>query len=102
MKSYYVYILASKKNGTLYIGVTSDLEKRMYQHKCGLLEGFTKKYNVKYLVYFEETTDVHEALLREKRLKTWKREWKLKCIEKDNPSWRDLSDDFLDPGLNPG
>ena len=90
-KTYYVYILASKSYGTLYIGMTNDLERRMYEHKNELISGFTKDYNVKRLVYFEDTTDVHAALEREKQLKKWKRVWKIDLIMKDNPSWRDLS-----------
>ena len=92
--SYYVYILASKRNGTLYIGVTNDLIRRVYEHKNGLIEGFTKKYSVKKLVYYEQTNDVREAILREKRLKKWNRDWKIKLIEKMNPDWKDLSEDL--------
>jgi putative endonuclease len=73
MKTYYVYILASKRNGTLYIGITNDLARRVYEHKSGLIKGFTKKYSVNKLVYFESTNDVNAAILREKRLKKWKR-----------------------------
>ncbi len=90
MKSYYVYMLASKRNGTLYIGVTNDLVRRVYEHKQGLVEGFTKKYNVHNLVYFEETNDVESAITREKRLKKWNRKWKIELIEKTNPGWKDL------------
>ena len=90
MKAYYVYILASKKNGTLYIGMTSDLIKRAFEHKEGLVEGFTKKYNVKKLVYYEKTNNVEEAIKREKGLKKWKRNWKIELIEKQNPKWSDL------------
>ncbi|MFA6338701.1 MAG: GIY-YIG nuclease family protein [Candidatus Paceibacterota bacterium] len=93
-KNYYVYILASKKNGTLYIGVTNDLVRRIYEHKNGLIEGFTKKYNIKNLVYYEETNDINSALSREKSLKKWNREWKLKLIELNNPEWNDLSLDL--------
>ena len=95
MKSYFVYILASKKNGTLYIGVTSNLIKRIWEHKNNLVEGFTKKYKVHKLVYFEQTENVQSALLREKQLKKWKREWKLKLIEKDNSEWKDLYDKIM-------
>ena len=95
MKQYYVYILASKRNGTLYIGVTSDLVKRIYEHKNHLTESFTQKYEVTLLVYFEIHNDVNEAILREKRIKTWKREWKLELIEKDNPEWKDLYQSIL-------
>jgi putative endonuclease len=77
MKQYYVYILASKKNGTLYIGVTNNLLKRVYQHKKKLVEGFTKKYNVDKLVYFEQTKNIYSAIQREKQLKKWNRKWKL-------------------------
>ncbi len=90
MKSYYVYILASKKDGVLYIGVTGDLIKRVWQHKNNLVEGFTKKYFVHKLVYYEEASDVESAILREGQLKRWKRDWKIKLIKKDNPNWEDL------------
>jgi len=93
-KIYYVYILASKRNGTLYIGVTSDLKKRGYEHKNNLVEGFTKKYRVHMLVYYEMTNDVKSAIRREKQLKNWKRKWKIELIEKSNPEWRDLYDDL--------
>ena len=89
---YYVYILASKKNGTLYIGVTGNLIQRVYEHKEKRIEGFSKKYDVDKLVYFEQTQDVLSALEREKRLKKWKRQWKIDLIEKQNPEWRDLYD----------
>jgi len=92
MKNYCVYILASKKNGTLYIGVTSNLQKRVHEHKEKLADGFTKKYNVDKLVYFEQTTDVISAITREKQLKKWNRAWKLKLIEGDDPQWKDLSE----------
>jgi putative endonuclease len=87
---YYVYMLASKRNGTLYIGVTSDLVKRVYEHKNNLIEGFTKKYNVHTLVYYESTDDINSAITREKQLKKWKRGWKIELVEKKNPEWRDL------------
>ncbi len=96
MKSYYVYILASKRNGTIYIGVTSDLIKRIYEHKHGLVDGFTKKYHVHALVYFEETESVESAIIREKQLKKWNRKWKLELIEKENPNWTDLCHELLD------
>jgi putative endonuclease len=89
-QNYYVYILASKRNGTLYIGVTQDLLKRVDLHKKELLDGFTKKYNVKRLVYYEVYQDIKDAILREKRLKKWKRKWKIKLIEEKNPNWEDL------------
>ena len=87
---YYVYILASERNGTLYIGVTSDLVKRVYEHKNNLVEGFTQKYKVHNLVYYETTDDINSAITREKQLKKWKRTWKMELIEKNNPGWRDL------------
>ena len=90
MKSYFVYILASDRNGTLYVGVTSDLVKRVWQHKNKVADGFTKKYGVNKLVYYEETTDVNSAIAREKQLKNWQRKWKLELIEKFNPQWEDL------------
>ena len=90
MKSYYVYILASKRNGTLYIGVTNDLVRRAYDHKSNVIQGFTEKYGVHNLVYYESYTDVRDALTREKRLKKWKRQWKIDLIESVNPDWRDL------------
>ncbi len=93
-KTYYVYITASKRNGTLYIGVTSNLKKRIYEHKEGLIDGFTKKYKVDKLVYFETTNDINSAIQREKHLKKWKREWKIKLIEENNNCWKDLYDDL--------
>jgi len=89
-KSYYVYMLASQKYGTLYIGVTSHLLNRIYQHKQNLVPGFTSKYKVHQLIYFEEHIDIHEALLREKQLKKWHRDWKINLIEQNNPEWVDL------------
>ena len=91
MNTYYVYILASNKNGTLYIGVTNNLKRRIYEHKQGLADGFTKKYNVKTLVYYESTQNIQSALEREKNIKKWNRSWKIRLIEKDNVSWKDLS-----------
>jgi len=88
--SYYVYILASKRNGTLYIGVTNDLSRRIYEHKNGLVEGFTNTYDVHHLVYHETYDDPQSAIQREKRLKKWNRLWKLKLIESKNPTWKDL------------
>ena len=89
-QKYYVYIICNKRNGTLYIGITSDLIKRTWQHKNGLVKGFSKQYGLKTLVYFEAYQNVEEAILREKRLKKWNREWKIKLIEKTNPDWKDL------------
>jgi putative endonuclease len=92
MRNYYVYILASKRNGTLYIGVTNNLKRRLDEHKNDLNEGFTKKYQVHNLVYFERTNEIFMAIAREKQLKKWKRKWKLNLIEKFNPRWTDLYD----------
>jgi len=89
-KTYYVYILASKRNGTLYVGVTSDLARRVSEHRDGVVRGFTKKYGVKRLVYFESFGDIHDAIHRESRLKKYKREWKMNLIQKDNAEWNDL------------
>lgn len=95
MKEGYVYILASQKNGTIYIGVTSDLCKRIYEHKTGVSPGFTSRYNVKTLVYYECVPSIISAIAREKQLKRWKREWKLALIEKSNPHWEDLYAEIL-------
>ena len=95
MASYYVYIMASRRNGTLYVGVTNNLIRRVYQHRTGAVEGFTKKHDVKRLVYFEETSDVRSALQREKNIKHWSRAWKLALIEEANPDWEDLYDKLL-------
>ena len=92
---YYVYILASKRNGTLYIGMTNDLIRRVHEHKGGYVEGFTSKYGVDKLVYFEQCENFKSALLREKQLKEWKRKWKLELIEKVNPLWEDLFGELL-------
>jgi putative endonuclease len=88
--AYYIYILSSKKNGTLYIGVTGDLPKRISEHKEALIPGFTQKYGVKNLVYFEDYTDIRDAITREKQLKKWNRAWKIRLIEKMNSEWKDL------------
>lgn len=85
-----VYILASKRNGTLYVGVTSDLVKRVWEHKNNAVEGFTSRYGVHRLVYFEVWDDMEQAILREKRIKKWNRAWKIELIEKHNSEWRDL------------
>ena len=95
MKQPVVYILASKRNGTLYIGVTSDLAQRIWQHKNDVFEGFTKKYGVHLLVYYEQHEDMENAIIREKRLKKWNREWKIRLIEENNPNWNDLYDSLL-------
>ena len=93
MKDPCVYILASKRNGTLYTGVTSDLYDRIAQHKHGLLDGFTKKYGVTRLVYYEMHDDMPAAIRREKQIKEWKRAWKIRLIEQTNPEWIDLFDE---------
>ena len=95
MKAYYVYLMASKKNGTLYTGVTNDLRRRVWQHKNDIQEGFTKKYGVHRLVWYEETTDIKEAIQREKQMKKWRRQWKIDLINKENPDWDDLYDALL-------
>lgn len=89
-KQGYVYIMASKRNGTLYIGVTSDLPGRVWQHKEGVAEGFTKKYGCKMLVWYAVADDIASAIVREKQMKEWKRAWKLRVIEEMNPDWNDL------------
>jgi len=90
VKNYYVYILANKSHTTLYIGVTSDLAKRVWEHKNKVAQGFTQRYNLTHLVYYERYDDPENAILREKRLKKWKRKWKETLIEKMNPEWTDL------------
>ena len=94
-KQFYVYILASKSNGTLYTGVTSDLIKRVWQHKHHMVEGFTKKYRVKKLVYYEVHDNTESAITREKQIKKWRRKWKLRLIEEKNPQWTDLYDEIV-------
>jgi putative endonuclease len=91
-KTYYVYILASERNGTLCIGVTNDLARRVWEHREGLVPGFTKKYGVKTLVYCEIFDDIQQAIYRETRLKKYKREWKINLIQEKNREWRDLAD----------
>lgn len=93
-KIFHVYIMASKRYGTLYTGVTSDLIRRIRQHKEGLADGFTKKYSVKTLVYYEPFESADAAIQREKRIKDWKRQWKIDLIEKANPNWHDLFEDL--------
>jgi len=90
LNNYYVYILATGRNGTLYIGITSDLVSRVWQHKNHQVEGFTDKYNIDKLVYYEATPDVKSAIEREKNIKVWKREWKIRIIEEFNNNWDDL------------
>jgi len=91
-RSFYVYILASRYRGTMYVGVSNDLGRRLEAHKSGIVPGFTKQYKVNKLVYAEEYVSILEARARERVLKRWRREWKFKLIEADNPLWRDLSD----------
>ncbi|MHB8104401.1 MAG: GIY-YIG nuclease family protein [Dehalococcoidales bacterium] len=95
MNEGFVYILANKRNGTLYTGVTNDLLRRVNEHKNDFVKGFTRKYGIHMLVYFEQCDDYDVALQREKQIKDWKRKWKLDLIEKANPSWRDLYDELL-------
>jgi putative endonuclease len=87
---YFVYIIANKRNGTLYVGVTGELATRIAQHRDQIQEGFTRRYGIHTLVWFEEFADVHDAILREKRIKKWRRAWKLELIEKINPGWTDM------------
>jgi putative endonuclease len=90
-KQYYVYMLASRRNGTLYVGVTNDLARRIHEHKEGLVEGFTKKHTVHLLVWLELHADINQAIVREKQLKGWNRAWKVRLIEEHNSGWNDLS-----------
>ena len=94
-KTYYVYIMASKRNGTLYVGVTNDLIRRVYEHKTNVVEGFTEKYRVHKLVYWEQSDSVESALQREKQLKRWNRQWKIALIEKENSNWQDMYEQLL-------
>lgn len=94
MKSFFVYILASRRNGTLYIGVTSDIVKRIHEHKTKAAKGFTQKYGIDRLVYLEAHDTAETAILRERQMKEWKRAWKISLIEKSNPDWRDLYEDI--------
>ncbi|MBI1203652.1 MAG: GIY-YIG nuclease family protein [Rhodopseudomonas sp.] len=89
-RQYYVYILASRIGGTLYIGVTNDLVRRVYEHRSKAVEGFTRQYDVTRLVYFEACSDIEAAIMREKQMKRWNRAWKIRLIEEDNPNWDDL------------
>ena len=93
---YFVYILASGRNGTLYVGVTNELVRRAQEHREGLGPGFTRKHAVKLLVYWELHHDINEAILREKRIKRWRRKWKLELIETNNPQWRDLWPELIE------
>ncbi len=96
MSIFYVYILASKRNGTLYIGVTNDLIGRVYEHKNSFIRGFTEQYGVHKLVYYEQCESVESAIQREKQLKVWHRKWKVRLIEEKNPTWKDLYDEIID------
>ena len=107
MKQGFVYIMSNKFYGTLYVGVTSDIVKRIYEHKNNLVDGFTKRYNLKNLVYYEIFDDIENAIKREKQLKNWQRAWKLALIENENPAWEDLfgkiyGEEVLDPGSESG
>ncbi|PIP67640.1 MAG: hypothetical protein COW92_05590 [Candidatus Omnitrophica bacterium CG22_combo_CG10-13_8_21_14_all_43_16] len=95
MKEYYVYILASRRNGTLYTEITENLIKRVYEHKNKLVDGFTKKYNVNILVHYEIFNSAIEAITREKRIKKWNRQWKIELIEQSNLCWKDLYADII-------
>ena len=95
MKIGYVYLLASQRNGTVYIGVTSDIVGRVWEHKHKIHEGFSKKYNVIKLVWYKEFDDITDAIYQEKQMKKWKRAWKIELIEKINPLWKDLYNDLI-------
>ncbi len=102
MQEYFVYILSNFTNTTLYIGMTNNLKRRLYEHKNKLIPGFTEKYNITKLVYFEKTTDIKSAIQREKNLKKWNREWKYKLVKENNPDFADLSEKFNeDPRVKP-
>lgn len=102
MRFFYVYMLSNKRNGTLYIGMTSDLIKRIYEHKSNLVDGFTKKYGVHRLVWYEVHSTARTAIQREKQIKKWERDWKLRLIEENNPEWKDLYENLLEtPGFPP-
>lgn len=94
MKVYYVYILSNCKNGTIYVGFTDDIKRRIFEHKNKIFEGFTKDHHMNKLVYFESYLDAKSAEMREKRIKKWNRKWKIELIEKFNPEWKDLSEGF--------
>lgn len=91
MKRYFVYVLTNKNNKIFYVGMTSDLEKRIWEHKNRMVDGFTEKYNLKKLVWFGEGVDVNEIIRKEKQIKKWNKEWKKNLVEKSNPEWKDLS-----------
>ena len=92
---YFVYLMASRRNGTLYVGVTNDLVRRVHEHKNGLVEGFTDRYGIKLLVWFDSTPSVEAAIQKEKQIKNWRREWKIALVEKTNPEWADLYETIL-------
>ena len=92
-QSYYVYLLTSSRRGTLYVGVTNDLLKRVWQHKQGLVEGFSKRYRIRTLVWYEQADSIESAIVREKQIKKWNRAWKIELIEANNPDWKDLYKD---------
>ncbi len=94
-EAFYVYIMATRQDGPIYIGVTSDLHKRIFEHKTYAIPGFTARYNVDRLVYFEVFENPEAAIAREKQLKKWRRAWKVDMIERDNPEWRDLAEEFV-------
>ena len=96
MKQYYVYIMTNQRNGTLYIGLTNDLHRRVLEHKQGIVKGFTKKYGLNMLVYYKEFYDHNEAFITERRMKNWKRIYKLNVIEEMNPEWKDLGEDWYE------
>ena len=100
LKTYYVYILASGRNGTLYVGVTNDLARRVYEHRNDFIKGFTQRYGVHILVHFEQCQSADSAIQREKRLKSWRRKWKIELIEETNPEWKDLYESVI-LGLDP-
>ncbi|MEI6425761.1 MAG: GIY-YIG nuclease family protein [Candidatus Absconditabacteria bacterium] len=93
---YYVYILSNKKYGTLYVGVTNNLIRRVFEHKDKFIDGFTKRYSINYLVYYEEYSEIESAIFREKEIKHWNRNWKIRLIEKNNPKWTDLYTTMLE------
>ena len=101
-KVFAVYVLASRRNGTLYIGMTNDLVRRIWEHKSGQVPVFTKRYKVHSLVYYEFHENAESAIVREKQMKEWKRRWKIELIEKANPDWRDLYEELTGPRLSPG
>ena len=94
--NYYIYILTNKINSVLYIGVTNDLQRRIYEHKNKLITGFTRKYNLNKLIYFEHFENINDAIKREKQLKKWNRSWKEELINKENPKWNDLYNEISD------